>query len=43
MYPQGEAGDGTVLAAKACRMEGLWFGKAPDGSWTVPLTPLARD
>jgi hypothetical protein len=24
-------------------MEALWFGVAPDGSWTVPLTRAARD
>ena len=43
MYPQGTAADGTIHAAKTCRMEGLWFGKAPDGSWTIPLTPVNRD
>jgi hypothetical protein len=24
-------------------MEALWFGVAPDGSWTVPLTRVAED
>ena len=24
-------------------MEALWFGEAPDGSWTVPLTRVAKD
>ena len=43
MYPQGTSADGAVHAAKACRMQGLWFAKAPDGSWTIPLTPATRD
>jgi hypothetical protein len=24
-------------------MEALWFGRAPDGSWTVPLSRVAKD
>jgi hypothetical protein len=43
MYPQGTSADGAIHVAKTCRMEGLWFGKAPDGSWTIPLTPLTGD
>jgi hypothetical protein len=42
MYPEGTAADGTVLGAKTCRTEGLWFGRDTDGSWSIALTPLAR-
>jgi hypothetical protein len=39
--PHGTAADGTDYLAKECRREGLWFGRGPDGSWTVRLTPVA--
>ncbi len=42
MYPEGTAADGTVHAAKTCRVEGLWFGKDTDGSWSIEVTPLSR-
>jgi hypothetical protein len=40
VYPRGTSAEGVYYVAKACRNQGLWFGKAPDGSWTVPLRPL---
>ena len=42
MYQEGTAADGTLHPAKTCRTEGLWFGRATDGSWSIPLTPVAR-
>jgi hypothetical protein len=42
MYPEGISDGGTTLPAKTCRHEGLWFGRAADGSWSIPLTPQAR-
>jgi hypothetical protein len=40
-YPRGTSADGVFYQAKSCRSQRLWFGKATDGTWTVPLTPLA--
>jgi hypothetical protein len=42
MYPEGTSADGTTYQVKTCRVEGLWFGRADDGSWSIPLTPKPR-
>jgi len=42
MNPQGTDAAGVIYQAKFCGDQGLLFGKASDGSWTVPLTPLAH-
>ena len=41
-YPQGVSDDGTRHQALACFTDALYFGQAPDGSWTVPLMPVSR-
>jgi hypothetical protein len=42
MYPEGISADGALYPAKTCRTEGLWFGRATDGSWSIPITPQSR-
>jgi hypothetical protein len=42
MYPEGTSADGATHQAKTCRAEGLWFGRATDGAWSIPLTPVSR-
>jgi hypothetical protein len=41
MYREGTSPDGVVHQAKTCRLEGLWFGRDADGSWSIPLTPMS--
>jgi hypothetical protein len=40
VYPHGADADGVVYMARFCRTQALMFGRAPDGSWTIPVTPL---
>lgn len=42
-YPQGVSDDGQRYEALACFTDALYFGQAPDGSWSVPLMPVSRD
>jgi hypothetical protein len=42
MNPQGTDAAGVIYQAKFCGDQGLLFGQAADGSWTVPLRPLAH-
>jgi len=42
MYPEGTSEDGTTHRAKTCRVEGLWFARAADVSWSIPLSPVGR-
>jgi hypothetical protein len=39
MKPQGTDAAGVLYEAKFCSREALLFGRACDGSWTVPLRP----
>jgi hypothetical protein len=41
-YPRGTSADGTFYQAKSCSKQRLWFGRAPDGTWSIPLRPLHR-
>jgi hypothetical protein len=38
LLPHGEDADGAVYMARFCRTEGLMFGRAVDGTWSVPVT-----
>ncbi len=40
IYPHGSDTDGVVYMARVCRNEGMWFGRAVDGSWSVSVLPL---
>jgi hypothetical protein len=40
LLPRGEGADGAVYMARFCRSEGLMFGRAMDGTWTVPVTGM---
>lgn len=42
-YPHGVSDDGVRYQAMVCFTDALYFGQAPDGSWTVSLMPLSRD
>jgi hypothetical protein len=40
LLPHGEDVDGIVYLARFCQDEGLMFGRAVDGSWSVPVTGM---
>jgi hypothetical protein len=40
LLPHGEDAEGAVYMARFCRTEGLMFGRAVDGSWSVPVTGI---
>jgi hypothetical protein len=40
LLPHGEDLDGVVYMARFCRDEGMMFGRATDGSWSVPVTGI---
>jgi hypothetical protein len=39
-YPHGFDSEGAVYLARICPRQALFFGRAIDGSWSVPVTPL---
>jgi hypothetical protein len=40
LVPHGEDADGVVYMARLCRAQGLMFGRAVDGSWTIPVSGI---
>jgi hypothetical protein len=40
LLPHGEDLNGVVYMARFCRDEGMMFGRATDGSWSVPVTGI---
>ena len=43
IHPHGADADGVVYMARICRNQALMFGRAVDGSWSVPVVPLKLD
>ena len=40
LLPHGEDMNGVVYVARFCRDEGMMFGRATDGSWSVPVNGI---
>ena len=40
LYPHGSDSGGAIRKARICNKQGLSFGQASDGSWSISVAPL---
>ena len=40
LYPHGRDSGGAIRKARICPKQGISFGLASDGSWSIPVAPL---